>query len=66
MHDLRHSFASVANSLGVNIFDISKALGHSNISTTTEIYTHLLDKTHKTAINKIANALTEKENNLVK
>lgn len=65
LHDLRHSFASVANELGVNVYDISRALGHSHISTTTQIYTHLLDKTHKKAISKIADALTGKENNLV-
>jgi integrase len=54
LHDLRHTFASVANDLGVSLFDISKALGHSQVGTTSGIYTHTFDKTHKKAISKIA------------
>jgi site-specific recombinase XerD len=30
---------------GVGIKEISGILGHSNLSTTSEIYTHLLDET---------------------
>lgn len=56
LHDLRHSFASVANSLNINLYDISKALGHSKVGTTSDIYTHVFDKTHKKAIDKVANA----------
>lgn len=41
LHDLRHTFASIANELGIGIYDTSKALGHSQIGTTTQIYTHL-------------------------
>jgi len=56
LHDLRHTFASLANDMNVNLYDISKALGHSQVGTTSEIYTHLFDKTHKKAINKVADA----------
>jgi len=59
LHDLRHSFASVANELGISIHDISKALGHSNISVTSSIYTHLFDQTQKSAIDAISNKLTD-------
>lgn len=54
LHDLRHSFASIANDMGVPLYEISKALGHSDIKITSEIYTHLFDKTNKKAINKVA------------
>jgi integrase len=57
LHDLRHTFASIANELGVSLYDISKALGHSQIGTTGNIYTHLFDKTHKEAIDTVSNAI---------
>lgn len=57
LHDLRHSFASIANELGISVFDISQALGHSQVSTTTQIYTHSFDKTHEKIITKIANEM---------
>jgi integrase len=60
LHDLRHTFSSIANDLGISIHDISKALGHSDIGTTSKIYTHIFDKTHKKAINKLADAMTAK------
>ena len=60
LHDLRHTFASIANELGTNLYDISKALGHSQVGTTSQIYTHMFDDTHKKAISKIADAITAK------
>ncbi|MDR0813189.1 MAG: site-specific integrase [Oscillospiraceae bacterium] len=40
-HDLRHSCASLLYANGVSIKEIQEWLGHSNISTTANIYTHL-------------------------
>lgn len=40
-HDLRHSCASLLYGSGVSIKDIQEWLGHSDISTTLNIYTHL-------------------------
>jgi len=54
LHGLRHTFTSMANDKGVTMFDISKALGHSTIATTSKVYTHLFDVTHKDAITKVA------------
>lgn len=59
LHGLRHTFASIANDLDTSLFDISKALGHSQIGTTGKVYTHMFDDTHKKAISKITNVLTE-------
>lgn len=47
LHGLRHTFASIANSKGIPVYNISKALGHSSTATTSKIYTHLLDQDHK-------------------
>lgn len=41
LHDLRHTFASMLNNANIDIAMISRELGHSNISTTLNIYTHV-------------------------
>lgn len=40
-HDLRHSCASLLYTNGIKLKEIQEWLGHSNISTTANIYTHL-------------------------
>lgn len=40
IHDFRHSCASLLISKGANITLVSKFLGHSNVATTLNIYTH--------------------------
>lgn len=57
MHGLRHSFASVANSQGVPMHDISRTLGHSSIAVTSGIYTHLFDETQTAALRSVAEAI---------
>lgn len=41
IHDFRHSCASLLINKGASISLVSKYLGHSNISTTLDIYTHM-------------------------
>ena len=48
-HTLRHTFASWLIQSGVNIYLVSKLLGHSNIKTT-EIYAHLRQEDLLTAL----------------
>lgn len=57
LHGLRHSFASVANQQGVNMFHISKALGHSSLAVTSSIYTHLFDDTEAEVLETVARAI---------
>lgn len=52
IHDLRHSFASFAINNGVNIYELSKLLGHSNIQTT-QRYAHLYTDTLLKAANQV-------------
>lgn len=53
IHDLRHSYASFALKKGVDLYTVSKLLGHKNIATTTR-YAHLELEHLKKATNKVA------------
>lgn len=57
LHGLRHSFASVANQQGVTMHDISRTLGHSSITVTSSIYTHLFDDTESKTLQTVAKAI---------
>ena len=59
LHDLRHSFASIANDLGVPMFNISKALGHGSTAVTSGIYTHMFDDSHKETIDRVTEAIQQ-------
>ena len=52
LHDLRHSFASVAASGGQSLIVIGKMLGHSQPATTAR-YAHLADDPVKAASNAV-------------
>jgi len=41
-HDLRHTFASTALAEGVPISEVSRWLGHKSITTTVDLYGHLV------------------------
>ena len=43
-HDLRHAAASLWDDRGVNIRLVQKALGHSSVQTTEQVYVQILDK----------------------
>lgn len=54
-HDLRHSCASLLYAHGVSLKKIQEWLGHSNISTTANIYTHLSFDSKISSANAILN-----------
>ncbi len=51
-HCFRHTYATLQLSNGIDIFTISKMLGHREIKTT-QIYAKIIDKTKREAANKI-------------
>ena len=55
IHTLRHSHASNLIESGVNIFKISKRLGHSSIKMTMDIYGHIIDVKETEVIKAINN-----------
>ena len=50
-HKARHSFATVALSSGIDIYTVSKLLGHKNLATT-QVYGKIVDEKKRQAINK--------------
>ena len=56
-HDLRHSFASALLVEGVSMKAVQELLGHSDFSTTANIYSHVTDEAKTQALNKISNTL---------
>ena len=43
-HSLRHSHVAYLLSRGIDIYIISKRLGHADVSTTTKVYSYLMDE----------------------
>lgn len=58
LHDLRHTFASVAVSHGLSLDVIGDLLGHTDPSTTKR-YAHLIDETRSDAMNQIGAILLD-------
>lgn len=53
-HTARHTHATMMLTLGVDLYTVSKLLGHTNIQTT-QIYAKLVDESKKKAIDLIPN-----------
>ena len=59
-HKFRHTFASITLAGGANIVDVARALGHEQVSTTENIYAHVLEKGVKEVSNTFESALLTK------
>jgi integrase len=56
-HDLRHSSATLLLSLGVHPKVVQEILGHSQISMTLDIYSHVLPSMHQDAVARLNAAI---------
>ncbi len=61
-HAFRHTAASILIAEGVDIVTVSKMLGHANTSTTTDIYSHVIEESKRKATECIADAILRKKN----
>jgi integrase len=54
LHDLRHTWASLAMTAGVHPKKVQRQLGHSHVSITLAIYSHLTDEDGQNAAEMVA------------
>ena len=54
-HALWHTFATRALECGIAAKTVSELLGHANISTTLDLYSHVSDDLKKESIDKLTN-----------
>lgn len=54
-HDLRHTHATLMMEAGANGKFIQQRMGHSKISTTLDVYSHMTDKIEETSLNQFEN-----------
>ena len=60
-HAFRHSVASILISAGTDIVTVSKQLGHSQVSTTGDIYSHLIEESKAKATECIADVMLRRK-----
>jgi integrase len=61
IHDLRHTYATVALKNGANLLAVSRQLGHARPSTTSDIYGHIDSEMQQEASAAVASALFGKK-----
>ena len=57
LHGLRHANATLQMAAGINPKVVSEGLGHSNISITLDLYSHVLPNMQQHAVDAVANLL---------
>ena len=61
LHSFRHTVATQSIVNGVDVSTVSAILGHSNVSTTLNIYTHAVRKAKAKAANVMAGLIDEND-----
>jgi integrase len=60
-HAFRHTVASVLISNGVDVTTASKLLGHSNVTTTQDFYSHIIEEAKETATKTLTDVLLKRK-----
>ena len=60
---MRHSCASLMLVSGIPMKTVSEILGHSTITITADLYTHVLEDSKKIAANQLSDFVFGKKNN---
>ena len=63
VHGFRHTFATITVENGGDIFNLSKRLGHSNVKTTLETYSHPTTTGQKETLRIFTSALGKHSEN---
>src|SRR5262245_49557969 len=56
-HQFRHIYSSLLNDLRVPVKIAQEQLGHASVSTTLNIYTHVIDASHRNAVEALEERL---------
>jgi integrase len=62
LHDLRHTYASLALAAGVHVKVVSERLGHAGVTITLDIYSHVIPALDASAAEQIADLLDQHDN----
>jgi integrase len=54
LHDLRHTFATLALQAGVAVKVVSEMLGHASVSITYDTYSHVIPSMQEDATSRVA------------
>ena len=60
LHGLRHAFATVSLTAGVDLKTTSEMLGHSSIAITADIYSHVLPNVQQAAAEAVGQLITRR------
>lgn len=62
IHSLRHSFTSILINNGADVKKVQAALGHSKVTTTHDVYSHLFAETLAKSLQGVSLALSDGDN----
>lgn len=60
-HDMRHCYASMAVSNGMNVADLSRHLGHASAAFTLKVYVHMFERQQQRAAPSLSELLGDKD-----